>query len=398
MSDPPLRILHLLSHDRIKSGGAFQAILLARAQRGRGAEVRFGYNAGRQPGQAREAFAPLLAEGFECVPFAMQHLARFLGARRFQRHVDRVAPDVIHAHRERAMRFAVSALSGRRGPVLLAQKGNCYHSDPQTAAAYRSSRLDGIVAVAEAVRNVLVDFDQVPPDKVRVIYGSFDPERFRERQDRKLCRAELQIAESAKVVGILANLDRKKGHRLFFQMVSEVLAAHPRTVFLVIGGGDLERTRELARDQGVLEAVRFTGFRADVERLLCALDVSVNCSSDGEGLTGAIRESMALGLPVVCTDVGGNSELVRNGGTGLLVASGDAPGLARAVLRLLDEPEEAARMAEQGRALVHQRMNNEYRCDQVMAFYRELLALRQGGAGGAGEPRRAGQGGGQGRS
>ncbi|MFH0943942.1 MAG: glycosyltransferase family 4 protein [Planctomycetota bacterium] len=377
MTASSLRILHLLSHDRVKSGGAFQAILLARAQRSRGCEVRFVHNSGRNEAEATAAFEPLVREGFECDSIPMQHFARFGGRRRFRRLVAQFEPDVLHSHRERAMRFAVSALRDLRGPVLLAQKGNCYPSDRPTAAAYRSERLDRIIAVAEAVKSVLVFSDRVRPEKVEVIYGSFDGDRFGRPVDGGVVRSELGIPEAVPVIGIVANLDRKKGHALFFQMARKILEQKPGALFAVIGGGDLERARAQARQCGVLDSILFTGFRRDVERLLSALDVSVNCSHGGEGLTGAIRESMALGLPVVCTDIGGNSELVRAGETGHLVQAGDEKGMAEAVLHLLDNPEQATRMAAAGRDLVHRLMNNEGRCDQVMALYEELLKWRR---------------------
>ncbi len=372
-----MKICHLLSHDRVKSGGAIQALLLARAQRRRGHEVRLVFNAGRQPDEARRAFAPLAEEGFDCHALPMQHLARFAGRRRLRRLLDESTPDVLHAHRERALRFALAALSGRDRPALIAQKGNCYRSDARTAAAFRSPRLDRIVAVAGAVKKVLVLHDGVPPEKVEVVYGSFDPARFSERRDPAAARRALDLPPDVPLVGLLANLDRKKGHRLFFEAAARVARVRGDARFVAIGGGDVDRARAEAAEAGAGGVVTFAGFRPDAEVALSALDVSVNCSKDGEGLTGAIRESMALGVPVVCTNVAGNSEIVENGVTGLLVPPRDPERLAAAIVAALADPEAAARRAAEGRRRVRATMDDEVRADRVLALYEEVLRWRR---------------------
>ncbi len=376
MTATPLRILHLLSHDRLKSGGALQAVLLARAQLRRGHAVRIVHNSGQDAAAAAAAFQPLAAQGLECGQVAMQHFGRFAGRRRLRALIAAFAPQVVHAHRERAVRFALGVLQQFPEPAVIAQKGICHPSAAAAARALRSPRVDRVIAVAEAVKRALVLFDGVAASKVDVVYGSFDPECFAAPLCGTPARTELGVDAAAPLVGILANLDRKKGHELFFAAAARVLARRPDARFLVIGGGDLEGARAAARAFGILDAVRFTGFRADRERLVAALDVSVSCSTGGEGLTGAIRESLALGIPVVCTNVGGNAELVQNGETGLLVAPGDAASFAGAILHLLEHRAEAERMAHAGQQWVRERMNDDARCERVLAIYREALEWR----------------------
>ncbi|MBI4882367.1 MAG: glycosyltransferase family 4 protein [Planctomycetes bacterium] len=376
MTGNPLRILHLLSHDRLKSGGALQAVLLARAQLRRGHEVRIVHNSGGDAAAAEAAFQPLAAQGLECRQVAMQHLWRFAGRRRLRALIAEFSPHVVHAHRERAVRFALGVLRAFPEPAFIAQKGNCHPSGAAAARAMRSARVDRIIAVAQAVKRALVLFDRVCAHKVDVVYGSFDAECFAVPLERTRARAELGLADATPLIGVLANLDRKKGHDLFFAAAARVLARRPDARFLVIGGGDVAGARAAARDLGVGDAVLFTGFRADRERLLAALDVSVNCSKGGEGLTGAIRESLALGCPVVCTNVGGNAELVENGESGLLVAPGDAASFAGAILHLLEHRAEAERMAREGQRRVREWMNDDVRCERVLSIYREILEWR----------------------
>lgn len=377
MSTRPLRILHVLAHDRVKSGGAFQAILLARAQRRAGHEVRLAYNSGADEEAARAAFAGLLSEGFPCSPMQMQHFGRFAGRARLRALLAEFAPEVVHAHRERALRFVLAPLKRWPHAALIAQKGNCYRSDAATARALRHPRVDRIIAVAREVKRVLVQCDGVAAEKVDVVYGSYDPERFDRALDRAAARAELGVSGAAPVVGVLANLDRKKGHATFLAAAAQVSRERPDAIFVLVGGGDPAPLLERAQRLGIAERVRFTGFRADCERALAAFDVSVNSSKDGEGLTGALRESLALGIPVVATHVGGNAEIVETGVTGLLVPKDDAASLAGAILQLLAAPADAARMAEEGRRRVRAAMAEDVRCARVLAIYNEVLAWRE---------------------
>jgi len=373
-----VRIVQLLSHDRIKSGGATQALLLARGQRARGHEVALVHNEGREPELASESFAPLVEEGFRCEAIPMQNFARIAGLKQFTTFLDDYQPDVVHAHRERALGFALSAIAKRERPALIAQKGNCSLSDAATARSFRSPRIDRIVAVAEAVKRILVLHDGVTPEKIDVVYGSYDRSRFSERVPMENARRALGVPVDGPVVGILSNIDKKKGHRRFFAVAAEVHARRPAARFVVVGGGEVARAEEEAAHAGVGDAVTFTGFRADAEVALSAFDVSVNSSTDSEGLSGALRESMALGVPVVCTNVAGNSELVENGVTGRLVPPMDNEAMAAAIIDALDRPEDSARMAAAGRARVAEWMDDDRRNEQVLAVYEDVLRWRRG--------------------
>ena len=106
----------------------------------------------------------------------------------------------------------------------------------------------------------------------------------------------------------------------------------------LVGDGDrLEICRDLARTAGVSEHVLFLGHRADVPEILQASDVFV-LNSESEGMSNALLEALAAGLPCVATAVGGNPELVRNGENGFLVPAREPAGLARALATLVRDP------------------------------------------------------------
>ena len=116
------------------------------------------------------------------------------------------------------------------------------------------------------------------------------------------------------------------------------------------------------------------------EEILAALDVSVNSPRAGEGLSGAVRESLAVGRPVVATDVGGNRELVRDGETGLLVPADDHAALADAIWRLLEDRELASTLAAAGARYVRESLTVDRMVDGTEALYRRILAERPRGS------------------
>ncbi|MGB9624120.1 MAG: glycosyltransferase, partial [Phycisphaerae bacterium] len=108
------------------------------------------------------------------------------------------------------------------------------------------------------------------------------------------------------------------------------------------------RLRDLARRLGIADHVRFLGRRDDVPQVLGAFDVFA-LTSRREGMSNAILEAMACGLPVVATRTGGNAELIVDGQTGLLIESGRAESLVRALRMLTDRADLREAMGTAGR-------------------------------------------------
>jgi glycosyltransferase involved in cell wall biosynthesis len=117
-------------------------------------------------------------------------------------------------------------------------------------------------------------------------------------------------------------------------------------------------------------------YREDIPEILAASDVTVDASYEGHGLTGALRESLAVGTPVIATDVEGNPELVVHGHTGLLVQPRDVDGIASAIITLATEPEGRRAMGQAGHARVQERFSTTVKVERTEALYRRLLAAR----------------------
>ena len=107
--------------------------------------------------------------------------------------------------------------------------------------------------------------------------------------------------------------------------------------------------------------------------LLAASDLVVCASVKGEGLTGALREALAMERPVVTTDVAGNTEIVEEGKTGFVARPADPPSLAAALGRALVDPARAQELARAGRERTLDWCSEPVRSEKVEALYRRIL-------------------------
>jgi glycosyltransferase involved in cell wall biosynthesis len=191
-------------------------------------------------------------------------------------------------------------------------------------------------------------------------------------------REELAISPDAIVACTVANLRREKDYPNLLRASREAADGHPHLRVIAVGQGALENEiRELHRELGLGSSVQLLGFRSDTADILAASDIFVLASAH-EGFPLALMESMAAGLPVVATAVGGIPEAVDDGVHGLLVAPRDPHALAAAMLRLANDPSLRRRMGEAARASAQQ-FDIRRAADRQCEVYEELAAERWAG-------------------
>ena len=187
--------------------------------------------------------------------------------------------------------------------------------------------------------------------------------------DTEAIRRELGVEASAPVVGTVGRLDPVKGFDVLIRAFSLVRREVPAARLLIVGeGSDRARLIALSDELESGESVRFLGYRADVGRMLAAMDVYVNASLF-EGISLTILEAMAAGKPVIATSVGGNPEIVRQGATGVLVPPNDARTLGRAIRDLCSDREGADALGRQGRMDVERRFTIDRMVDDYAGEY-----------------------------
>lgn len=229
----------------------------------------------------------------------------------------------------------------------------------------------GYFGVAEVQREFLVQERGYPAGKIRTIHNGVDPALFDTATDRSVL-TEFGVDQGDPVVGILGSLRPEKDHETFLRAARIVIDKVPRARFLVVGDGVCRsRLETLCSALRITSNVHFVGARADVGRMLCAMDVFA-LTSTTECLPMALLEAMACARPAVCTAVGGVVEVVEDGTTGFLVPKQDPAQLAAKIVGLLSDPHRARRMGRAGR----RRVETEFGLDRsVEAAQREIEDL-----------------------
>ena len=232
---------------------------------------------------------------------------------------------------------------------------------------------DRCVAVCQAVKDQVVQQERLAQEKIEVIYNGLDFSPYQHSSNGKALRNELGVDDHVPLVGMIANFNFEiKGHRYFLQAAKSVLERVPDVEFLLIGDGPLRyQYEEMARQLKIKQKVHFMGKRNDVPNILSNLSVSV-LSSTSEGLSNVILESMAAGIPVVATRVGGNPELVIDGTTGYLVPPADPRSMAEAIISLLQDPDRASAMGAAGKKMVKEKFTVETMVKNYEHLYKSL--------------------------
>ena len=230
------------------------------------------------------------------------------------------------------------------------------------------ARMDVVTGNAKSVITELRT-EGIPEHKLRLIYNGVDtPELLISRSE---ARRTLGLTANAFIAVVIANLHPYKGHRELIEGLAQVANELPVPWCVLCVGrneGLKAQLEDAVRARGLGSNVRFTGERLDTATLLAAADASLLTPTRNEGFSNAILESMAAGLPIVATDVGGNAEAVVNEKTGFIVAPDDIRALGQAVLRLARDPELGHRLGLAGRTRVVQ----EFSIDRCVAAHAEL--------------------------
>jgi len=231
-----------------------------------------------------------------------------------------------------------------------------------------------LLATSESVKEYHIKYGKISGRKLQVlnnfvILSRFDVDKEKSRREK---RAEFGIKEEAPLVINVANPAPVKGQDYLIRAFKEVGAALPEAMLMIVGAGEYaEHLKKLARDEGLDQKVIFTGRRDDVVELLAAADLFV-LSSLSEGVSIALLEAMAMRLPVVVTDVGGNRDVVEDGVSGLIVPARDEHALAEKITLCLRDRELRAKLGEAGRRKVENAFSDRVVVRQLERIYEEI--------------------------
>lgn len=373
-TDRPARVLHVLSGCTV--GGCEQHVLalLSRLDRRRYEPWLAYFEA--EP-DAATPMAPMFQEaGVRTVDLRARRRTDPAAFARLARLIRRGGFDLVHTHSfrtELGAALATRAMPGRPRLLRTVHNTDDFYTRPRYRGLARaaSRSMDRLVAISDAVAAFLRQDAGLAGSPIERIYYGLNTAPYRPTVPPPSRRG----GDARPTLGVLARLAPQKGHRVLFDAMPRIVAEIPRVQARIVGHEELSTAAELrayAAERGVADHVSFEGFRADVPGLLADLDVFV-LPSLWEGFGLVLLEAMAAGRPVVASAVGPIPEIVVEGETGLLVPPGDSDALARAVARLLRDPDLAARLGRSGRARVETEFGLDGMVARTDALYRELL-------------------------
>jgi glycosyltransferase involved in cell wall biosynthesis len=324
-----------------------------------------------------------------------------------RRIIKQFKPHIIHTHTAKAgtlgrmagLSFNLNRRSNVKTRMVHTFHGHIFHSyfGPLKTRffiqieRFLSRFTDRIIVISPLQQHdICWRYGIAPPEKVRIIPLGFDLSDFEGKgADGKEIRGRyvLQEGQSVSLVGIIGRLTDVKNHRVLLEAAKRLKAMGKGEDFrfLIVGDGELRQDLiAYARKLGVQNAVVFTGWQKDMPSIYDALDI-VALTSLNEGTPVSLIEAMANTRPVVATDVGGVRDLMgaidqdsKHGYTraqhGILVASGDGEGLARALAFLHENRQVSKEMAKRAREFVLKHYSMERLVKDIKSLYKEILA------------------------
>ncbi len=286
--------------------------------------------------------------------------------------------DIVHFHAGRLGAVYPAILASRAAGIptrlLTVHNALAGHSTLQRFFEARAlRRLDRIVAVCREVKDDLVAKKNVAPEKISIIANGVDSSEFDVPVDTAALRHELDVEESAQVIGAVGRLDADKGIDLLIRAAARLRARRPALRVVLVGSGPHEGAlKELAEREGVRDIVRFAGYRADARRLMHAVDI-IALPSRQEAQPFTLLEAMAARKPAVAAAVGGIPAIMVDGVTGLLFPSGDVEAFTIAVEKLLADANARTAMGDAARERVEREFSQTAMLENTEKLYKEAL-------------------------
>jgi glycosyltransferase involved in cell wall biosynthesis len=233
--------------------------------------------------------------------------------------------------------------------------------------------VDVAVANSYAVREHVSQKEHLNKEKIEVIYNGHDLLRLKSIAPLPGFRAALHIENDAPIIGMVANLRPIKRFEDAIQAFALVVQHYANAHFVIVGEGEAlkKKLTQLAASLHVADKVHFLGGIADPVSVVKHFSVGLLCS-ETEGLSNAIIEYMACGKPIVCTNVGGNPELVKEDWNGFLIKVGDIIAIVARIEKLLSNQPLSCLFGARSQTRVAERFTIRQMVEEHEALYERL--------------------------
>jgi glycosyltransferase involved in cell wall biosynthesis len=310
------------------------------------------------------------------IPFLTSEMTRFPPGelQRIAKWINTNQIDIIHTHMSRGHSFGVLLKLMTGVPVV-------------ATAHSRSIQLhwkmnDYVIANSHATFEYQHRVNWISRSKLETVHCFSDLEKFKDVSERsvRFVRRQLRLAGNEFVVGVVGDVIARKGQLYLARALAEIIKQVPNVKLIILGRFHrnepyTRQIRSLLIHDGLFRRTKWLGVRPNVEDFMSLFDVCVVPSIE-EPLGLVAIESMAVGTPVVATNVGGLPEIVRHEENGLLVQPRNPSELAAAIIRLAHDPGLRMRLGENGRPTAFAQFDPPTLTEQVVSVYQRVLARR----------------------
>lgn len=233
---------------------------------------------------------------------------------------------------------------------------------------------DKIVALTNREKEDHLRLRIANDDKFIIIHSGIDLKKFKELSfnEKQNLKRDLGIPENILIIGTAGRLEPVKGPEFLIEAAKYIILKYPNTHFLFSGDGHLKQNlEERASELGIEKNIIFLNWRDDVAKIISIYDVFV-LPSLNEGMGRVLVEAMALGKPIVASNIGGIPDLVSHGKNGFLVPPKDPRELANCIQILIEDEEKKAKMGKAGKEIV-ENFTKEKMVEKIAELYKELM-------------------------
>jgi len=370
-----LNILQLVNF-RWYNACAHYAVALSSGLQKRGHRVILAGDKGSPPLQVAEKMG---LEIFPDLYLSYQNPGRFFyNIKRLKDVIEQEKIDLVNAHQGAGQLYTslVRTLFNKRF-ILIRTRGD--QRKPRDNLFNRWLNLkwtDGVITTAETLyqsyaKNFPLGNSRLINIPLGIDVNNFSPVE----KDLELGKS-LGISDGELVVGILGRLSPVKGHRYFVEAAAEVLKSFQPVKFL-IAGEDAQvksyRLKELVKEMGISDKFIFIGWIEDPRKIISLMDIGVVASTGSETIARVALEYMALGKPVVGTEINAIPEGVKNGINGFIVRPEDSRGMAEAMLQLLEDKGKREKFGKASRDLAENEFSLDTFVNKTEEFYFRLF-------------------------
>lgn len=288
------------------------------------------------------------------------------------------SPDIVQSLHFKSDTFGACASRVARVPLVISSRRDMGHLKKNRHIYLNrliNPLVNNFISVCDTVRREITRVEKIPPSKITTIYNGVDLKGYGTGRRSKIrAREKLGIEKDAFIVGTACILRPEKDVYLLLKALSEVNGYIENLVVIILGDGEEKSGLiNFCQQNGLSDKTIFPGYVEDIRDYVQAMDVVCLTPKENEGLSNVILEEMAMGKPLIATDVGGNAELVVNGKTGFVIQPGDKEALFRSIMNLSENPTLRESMGIEGRRRAEQHFSLEGMIQKIEGFYLGLL-------------------------